>query len=173
MFWKLLPNLLTVLRLGAGLAFPFVTPFWWLPLIVFAGLSDLIDGWLCRRWQGSTRFGQLLDPVADKVFVAAALFSIWQHEWLSLTGLIWLGMRDLAVVVLTLIAAASTRLTTKDLRPRLLGKVATAAQLVALTVIVYQQAPADMVVIWCGSLSAISAVDYIQTAWRVANRRSA
>ncbi len=172
MFWKLLPNILTLLRLAAGLLFPVVAPFWWLPLILFAGISDLIDGWLCRRWHGSTKFGQLVDPVADKVFVLSALYSLWQHEWLTLWGILWLALRDITVVVLTLIAAASTRLTTKDLRPRWSGKIATAAQFIALTIIAWQQQPAEYAVLWCGLVSFVAAVDYIQISWRVYHLRS-
>lgn len=171
MFWKLLPNLLTLLRLLAGLAFPFVPPFWWPALIVYAAVSDAVDGWLCRKWQGSTRFGQIFDPIADKVFVLAALYSVWQQSWLTLPELLWLASRDLMVFVLTLIAASSTRLTTQDLRPRWSGKLATAAQFVVLLILVWQQAPYSVVVLWGGLVSAVAAIDYLQIAWRVSRWR--
>lgn len=172
MFWKLLPNLLTLIRLLAGLSFPWVSTFWWLPLVVYAAVSDLIDGWLSRRWQTGTAVGQMLDPIADKAFVLCALYSLWQQSWLSLPDLVWLASRDITVLVLTMIAAASTQLTTHDLKPRWSGKVATAAQFVVLVAIVYQQAPWQYGVIGGGFLSAVAAVDYGWTARRAWNSRS-
>lgn len=169
MLQKLLPNALTLLRLVAGLCLPFLDEFWWLPLVVFAAVSDVLDGWLSRKWNGASTLGQLLDPVADKVFVAAALYSLWQIGWMTLTELAWLASRDLAVLGLTGLAAASTRLTTHDLKPRWSGKLATAAQFVALAVLIYQREPMPQVVLWAGALSFVSALDYAlaaRLAWR-------
>lgn len=166
MLWKMLPNALTVLRLLAGLVFPFVDEFWWLPLVVFAGLTDLIDGWLSRMWNGTSTFGQLLDPVADKTFVLAVLWSVWQHGWVSLLELAWLAARDLTVLGLTIFAAASTRLTAQDLRPRWPGKCATAAQFVVLTIIVYRRSAYAEGILWGGIVSAFAAIDYTLTARR-------
>lgn len=67
---RLLPNTLTVLRLMLA---PVIAWLMWqrqdafaLPLLVFAALSDLVDGMLSRRWNQRTRFGALADPLADK-----------------------------------------------------------------------------------------------------------
>lgn len=80
MRWTL-PNILTVLRLIAapGVAFAFVTMArpWadWLALILFvsAAATDWLDGRLARAWGMESRFGAMLDPIADKAMVIIAL----------------------------------------------------------------------------------------------------
>lgn len=78
-----LPNLLTLSRI---VAIPLlIALFWvasptgnWLAFAVFAaaGLTDLLDGWLARRWQQVSALGRFLDPIADKLLVAAALLML-------------------------------------------------------------------------------------------------
>ena len=87
MRWTL-PNILTVLRLLAapGVALVFVLlprPFAdWAALILFVGaaLTDWLDGWLARRWHLVSRFGAMLDPIADKAMVVitmAVVLMLW------------------------------------------------------------------------------------------------
>ncbi len=80
MRWTL-PNILTLVRLIAapmvGLVFLLLPrPFSdWVALILFmsASLTDYLDGLLARRWGQETRFGAMLDPIADKAMVVIAL----------------------------------------------------------------------------------------------------
>ena len=75
------PNTLSVLRLLAapmlGIVFlllPRPAADWAaLFLFVFASLTDYVDGWLARRWNQITRFGAMMDPIADKAMVVIAL----------------------------------------------------------------------------------------------------
>jgi CDP-diacylglycerol--glycerol-3-phosphate 3-phosphatidyltransferase len=50
---------------------------WWVAFAIFVilGATDFIDGWMARK-EGPTRLGSLIDPVADKIFVAALLLSL-------------------------------------------------------------------------------------------------
>ncbi|HVD01387.1 MAG TPA: CDP-alcohol phosphatidyltransferase family protein [Candidatus Dormibacteraeota bacterium] len=51
--------------------------FWWLVLIVVAaGLTDLLDGWVARRFDRPTRFGAAFDPVADGFFFGAVALGL-------------------------------------------------------------------------------------------------
>ena len=43
---------------------------------MFAAATDSIDGWVARRWHGVTRWGQLADPIADKLLIIGALASL-------------------------------------------------------------------------------------------------
>lgn len=139
MFPLNLPNVLTVLRI---LLVPVLvvallgnTPSGdVLAAIVFAlaSLTDFVDGWLARARDSVTTFGKLMDPLADKLLVVAALISL-----VSLNRLpAWVAMviiaRELAVTVLRLgatgagvVMAAST-----------LGKVKTCLQIAAILALI-------------------------------------
>ena len=78
-----LPNILTSIRI---LLVPILVvvlltkfdgkEFVGLGLFLLAALTDFLDGYFARRWQLVTRFGQLLDPAADKILIAAAFVSL-------------------------------------------------------------------------------------------------
>ncbi len=44
-----------------------------LAVFIFAALTDYVDGFIARRWGAVSDFGKLLDPIADKILVIAAL----------------------------------------------------------------------------------------------------
>ncbi len=78
-----LPNLLTLSRI---LAIPLVVATFYLPgpsarwiacvLFTIAGVTDWLDGHFARRWQQHSELGRFLDPIADKLLVAATLFML-------------------------------------------------------------------------------------------------
>ena len=81
-----LPNILTLIRLGVIPVF--VVLFYWPTdmsnfyaaiVFVIAALTDLLDGYLARKLQKTTKFGAFLDPVADKIIVCTALVLIVEH----------------------------------------------------------------------------------------------
>jgi len=77
-------------------------------LIVFlaAALTDLLDGYLARRWKQVTTVGTLLDPVADKLLISAALISLVQTRLLPGWLVVLIISREFAVSGLRSIAAA-------------------------------------------------------------------
>jgi CDP-diacylglycerol--glycerol-3-phosphate 3-phosphatidyltransferase len=77
-------------------------------LLVFlaAALTDLLDGYLARRWKQVTTVGTLLDPVADKLLISAALISLVQIRLLPGWMVILIISREFAVSGLRSIAAA-------------------------------------------------------------------
>jgi CDP-diacylglycerol--glycerol-3-phosphate 3-phosphatidyltransferase len=83
MKWTI-PNTLTVLRLFATLLVPIAFLYFtrpladWVALIIFslAAITDYLDGYLARLWKQHSRFGAMLDPIADKAMVIIALLVI-------------------------------------------------------------------------------------------------
>jgi len=71
---------------------------WALALAIFAGVSDLLDGWLARRFDWQSRFGSFADPLADKLLMMATYLTLgWLGElpwWLILLVV----FRDLVIV---------------------------------------------------------------------------
>ena len=100
------PNILTLLRIFLIPVFVgfFYLPFTWARLacaLVFglAALTDLVDGYLARRWGQTSALGTFLDPVADKLMVAVALVLLVEADprpLLALPAAVIIG-RELAV----------------------------------------------------------------------------
>lgn len=90
MTWTI-PNILTVIRLFAApaVALAFVvftrpTADWVaLGLFVGASLTDFVDGWIARKWNQQSRFGAMLDPIADKAMVMIALAVVLGNSGMS------------------------------------------------------------------------------------------
>ena len=118
-----LPNLLTLVRiflvplLVAALVQQDFRIYWggrvlvandFIALFVFlaAALTDLLDGYLARRWKQVTTVGTLLDPVADKLLISAALVSLVQIRLLPGWLVVLIISREFAVSGLRSIAAA-------------------------------------------------------------------
>jgi cardiolipin synthase len=82
-----LPNILTMFRIAL---IPAIVAAFYIPgdlghwialgLFVAAGLSDFLDGYLARAMNLTSRFGQLMDPIADKLVVAAALLMLVHND---------------------------------------------------------------------------------------------
>ncbi|MCL2105893.1 MAG: CDP-alcohol phosphatidyltransferase family protein [Oscillospiraceae bacterium] len=79
---KHIPNILSATRIPLSLALPFITRYPWLFLSVYgaAGLTDVLDGFLARRYKWFSKFGAQLDSIADVIFtfssIIAAVFAI-------------------------------------------------------------------------------------------------
>lgn len=141
-----LPNVLTFLRLlGVPLFLWLILgPHWdgWaFVVLAIGGATDFLDGYLARRWRQISRIGQMLDPVADRTYIAAALLG------LALRGIIpwWLvGVlvaRDLCMALL--IPLLKTRGYT-SLPVHFLGKMATFFLLYAFPAILLGDGPTSV-----------------------------
>ena len=131
---KYLPNLLTAARLA-------LTPYLFflmvrreyrtiIPLFILIGITDVVDGFLARRFGASSRLGAYLDPIADKVLLSGTFLV------LALTGAIktWLAIVVLGRDVLILAAACVLYFTAarRNFPPSPWGKVSTFVQIVFL-----------------------------------------
>lgn len=131
---KYLPNLLTAARLA-------LTPYlFWLmvrheyrtiiPWFIVIGVTDVVDGFLARRFQASSRLGAYLDPIADKVLLSGTFLV------LALTGAMetWLAVVVLGRDVLILAAAGVLYLATgrRNFPPSPWGKLSTFVQILFL-----------------------------------------
>ena len=96
-FWSL-PNLLTygrIIAIPALVACFFVKGDWgrWAAMWIFiaAGVSDFLDGYLARAWQQQSTIGRMLDPIADKLIVSAALLMLAADQTIAGWSL-WAGV---------------------------------------------------------------------------------
>ncbi len=93
-FMQKLPNMLTFLRILVipviVATFSFPGAFWaWLGcgLFIAASITDYFDGYLARRMHQTSSLGRVLDPIADKLLVAATLLMMAAYDRLGYTGL--------------------------------------------------------------------------------------
>jgi CDP-diacylglycerol--glycerol-3-phosphate 3-phosphatidyltransferase len=135
-------------------------------IFVTASFTDWLDGRMARRWNQVTKLGTLLDPVADKLLVAAALISLVHVDmiaaWMAMLiigrELAVTGLRGIALSMGTVVPASS------------LGKAKTVAQFIALTLLILEKGLSpDLALfqlvsrsaLWVAlALTVISGVDY-------------
>ena len=159
-------NSLTLLRLLAGLAYPLVMISWRIPLLLFAGISDAVDGWLARRLNAVSLLGQVLDPIADKLCVLTILGTALWEQRVTGAELLLIGTRDVLVIGVALLAMWTRPGSWKNMPPRILGKAATAGQFLYLvTLEVWNWHPWPFVVL-VGGLSLAAGLDYVAAALR-------
>jgi CDP-diacylglycerol--glycerol-3-phosphate 3-phosphatidyltransferase len=185
-----LPNLLTLLRIffvpllvaallaedmgvdwGAWAAMTgFAIPREIFALAVFlaAAATDMLDGYLARRWSQITTVGTLLDPIADKLLVSAALVSLVKIGSVSTWLVILIISREFAVSGLRQIAAASGY----TIEASDLGKTKMSAQVVAIALVIAgirwpALAQLGSIAMWVVvGFTLISAMDYFRKFWR-------
>jgi phosphatidylglycerophosphate synthase len=164
----IIPNSLSLARIGLALGFPWVPVGWRGGVVVAAGLSDAFDGRLSRALHGTSTLGQILDPVADKMFVGVVLVTLVVDGKLSVLELVLLGFRDLAVAAGSAWSVARRGWRSLDqMPPSWLGKITTAGQLgflLLLTLAMNQETPqVRFVEVAAVTFSLAAGVDYL---WR-------
>jgi cardiolipin synthase len=107
-------------------------------IFAVAAVTDWLDGYLARRWQQTSSFGAFLDPVADKLMVAAALIVLVEFERVgAVIALIIIG-REIAISALReWMAGAGQR---SSVGVAMIGKIKTAVQMIAILFLLYWDA---------------------------------
>ena len=98
---KQLPNLMTLFRITGSILLLYLEPLSpaFYIFYLLCGASDMLDGFIARRFRVISRFGAALDSVADTVFVLALAFVLLPMVILPLS--IWLWLAGIAVIKLT------------------------------------------------------------------------
>lgn len=184
-----LPNLLTLLRIFfvpllvaallaedmgvdwagwaalTGIAIP--REIFALAVFLAAAATDLLDGYLARRWSQITTVGTLLDPIADKLLVSAALVSLVKIDAVSTWLVILIISREFAVSGLRQIAAAAGY----TIQASDLGKTKMTAQVAAIALVIAGirwpvLAQFGSIAMWVVvGFTLISAADYFRKFW--------
>jgi cardiolipin synthase (CMP-forming) len=144
-----IPNLLTWLRI---LLIPVFLVFYYLPagwfdkqtinllavgVFAFAAITDWLDGYLARKLNQMSAFGAFLDPVADKLMVAAALILLLQLGRVdAVVALVIIG-REIAISALREWMAGVGH--GKSVAVAFIGKLKTASQMIAILLLLYHE----------------------------------
>jgi CDP-diacylglycerol--glycerol-3-phosphate 3-phosphatidyltransferase len=184
-----IPTWLTLLRivLIPVLVLVFYLPGRWTSVaaaavFALASVTDWLDGWIARRYNQYSAFGAFLDPVADKLMVAVALFLIVQGHpsaWMAIWAAVIVG-REIAVSALReWMAGFGQR---SKVKVAFLGKVKTAVQMIAICCLLYAISPSrpvqpgpwqagfvfhvgDWLLAVAALLTLWSGFDYLRAAW--------
>ncbi len=165
-----LPNLLTLLRI---VLIPVFVVLFYLPVswsreaatvvFVLAALTDWLDGFLARRMQLVSALGAFLDPVADKLMVAVALVLLVQADpsmLMAIAAAVIIG-REIAISALREWMAeigSRTQVAVSEI-----GKFKTAAQMTAITLLIFRDDLWELPVHTVGMVLLYIAV--VLTAW--------
>ncbi|MFW6123476.1 MAG: CDP-diacylglycerol--glycerol-3-phosphate 3-phosphatidyltransferase [Thermodesulfobacteriota bacterium] len=173
-----IPNLITLARILLTPLFIILLiqkryhPALW--IFICAGLSDLVDGLIARRWRQKTPLGTFLDPLADKLLMGSSFITLSIYQiippWLTVIVL----SRDL-VLVFGVMLFKLVHLPVV-VQPSLAGKLCTTTQVATvLMVLVAQTWPLSptflLALFWLtGGITALSGIHYIlQALWGVAH----
>jgi cardiolipin synthase len=130
---KSIPNLLSLLRIACAPLFLFSVSrgFCFLSVLIaaFAGISDFLDGYLARRFNSESRLGEMLDPLADKVFCNFAAYGLCIHHFNTCPIYLWLmaglmAARDI-LLILGSVYAHIVKMKA-EIRPVYISKICTA-----------------------------------------------
>jgi len=143
------PNLLTWLRI---LTIPLVIGVFYVPgvwlsswhqnliatsLFIAAAITDWLDGYLARRLNQMSAFGAFLDPVADKLMIAAALIVlVWLQRVDAIIAVVIIG-REIAVSAMREWMAKIGQ--SKSVAVNFLGKIKTISQMIAVPLLLYHE----------------------------------
>ena len=161
-----LPNVLTLLRIllvpvlvaalvqegGGGDALAAA-------VFALASFTDALDGWIARRQKSVSTFGKLMDPLADKLLVTAALVSLVDRDRLSAWVAMVIIAREFAVTGLRQLAMEHGQV----IPASVWGKLKTIAQIaMVLTLIIVKDSPAwvDGLVWLTVAITIVSGADY-------------
>ena len=139
-------------------------------LVIFlaAALTDLLDGYLARRRRQVTTFGKLLDPIADKVLVSAALISLVELDRVAAWMVVLIVSREFAVSVLRNVALSEGVVIVASE----FGKAKMVSQVAAVSLLLLAPHSAVVeqigyVVLWLALLLTVwSMVDYFRAFWQ-------
>ncbi len=139
-----------------------------LAIFLCAAATDLLDGYLARRWKQTTTVGTLLDPIADKLLISSALVSLVQVQVIAGWMAILVIGREFAVTGLRSIAAASGI----TIKASDLGKTKMLAQVIAISMLmlsIRREWLFQYAMIWMWGVvffGVASAVQYFLKFWR-------
>ena len=128
-------------------------------VFVIASATDALDGWLARRRSEVTQFGKLMDPLADKLLITAALVSLVALYRLDAWVAMVIIAREFAVTGLRMLAIEQGQLVSASVW----GKLKTITQVAMVLALIWVDRPAawvDILIYVTVAITVLSGADY-------------
>jgi cardiolipin synthase len=122
--------------------------YWAVALLILAGLSDWLDGKIARALNQTSRLGQVLDPAADRLYIAATIIALGVRAIIPWWLVVVLALRELTVAVA--LAVLRRRAGFGTLQVSFVGKAATLCLLYAFPLLFLGDHPG-----WGGTLARV------------------
>jgi phosphatidylglycerophosphate synthase len=168
---RAVPNILSSSRVALAAGFVVVGDAnTRLALVGLAGVTDVLDGWIARRARVTSKWGALIDPIADRVFALVAVSSFLFSGELSTIGYFVMISRDIMTAVGFLVARAVTWLRPIQFKARISGKLVTVLQFATFIALLKLPNLVTACLVLVGAASLISIVDYTFALWRARAR---
>jgi cardiolipin synthase len=142
------PNLLTLVRFAMVPTYLFVffsdipgRMYWAVGIILFAGLTDVVDGYLARKNQQITQLGTMLDPLADKLMMIAVFLSLLISGKISIWAALAILLRDGSMILFSAIFHFRGL---KTVPANVFGKMTTVLFYIALFLLIFDVAKAQV-----------------------------
>jgi CDP-diacylglycerol--glycerol-3-phosphate 3-phosphatidyltransferase/cardiolipin synthase len=166
-----LPNLISLSRLGLAAAFVMLKGTnARLAVIAAAGATDFLDGYLARRRGTASKWGALIDPIADRFFVFTAVCALLFDGAISTWQYAILISRDFMTAIGFITARAIPWLRSVKFKSRIIGKVVTTMQLATLALVFVAPDFVNYALVLVGVTSLMSIGDYTLALWHARAR---
>ncbi|MDJ0655890.1 MAG: CDP-diacylglycerol--glycerol-3-phosphate 3-phosphatidyltransferase [Xanthomonadales bacterium] len=180
-------TILTLFRIALipVLVVVFYLPYWWANwaatlVFILAGVTDWADGYIARKYNQYSRFGEFLDPVADKLMVAVTLVLVIQYRptaWLVIPAAIIIGREITISALREWMAQIGERASVKV---ALLGKLKTGFQMTSLGFLLFREDIGPFPIFDIGHVGLIAAavltmwsmIQYLRAAWPIMKNSS-
>ena len=159
---KQLPNALSLLRITAAITFPAVSVSLQLPILIFALITEFLDGYIARKFNWETQLGKILDPIADKLFAFSVGLTLVISNKIELLSIIFIYSRDITVslgFLCWLFTPTKTHLAW-SFSPNLMGKLTTVLQYLYFLNILFKPIGYRLIFLITSIVSISSAILY-------------
>jgi len=168
---RALPNIISSSRLLLAAGFAMASDAdRRLGLVGLAAFTDFLDGWIARRAEWTTKWGALLDPIADRVFALVAVLTFVVMGELSIAGALVMISRDIMTAIGFLVARIIPWLRPVEFKARMLGKIVTFLQFVTFVALLRFPVAVTICLWLVGIASLLSVIDYTYALWRARAR---
>ena len=155
----LTPGLLSLARLPFAALFPFLVdnPPAAFALLIATGVTDVVDGWYARRFGQATPTGAVLDPLADKCFVAVVIVTFLVTGRFGAVQLLMLSAREigeLPLVVWWAFSRSQRRRRASEPGANISGKLSTATQFVTIGAVILGYRYSDLL-LWAAAATGL------------------
>lgn len=98
-----IPNILTIIRMALipvfwVLMMGYNLNYWALATFVIASMTDVVDGYIARKYNQITDFGKLFDPLADKLMVLSVLITLWLRGIIPVSAVLLMSFKELYLI---------------------------------------------------------------------------